>query len=246
MIPLVIFLLACAAVYLGCIDSAFSALMRLSLRLQAERSGSPDSLGGVPRRSDPAVRAGSPAARSRDGGGDGADWLADRMSRGAPRFAIVMGSGAAFVGFFELLLPLLIVGRDPERVLDLLLPTFSPIARALAPMIGGLPRVLQAGKRPAAPLAPDEAPRTPATRRRRTGAPAEQDGIIGRRAAAAAEHRRLRRHAGPRGHDAAARHRRHPRQTRRSATCARCSASRSIRAFRSTRKASTTSRASCS
>ena len=37
MIPLSIFLLACAAVYLGTIEAAFSALMRLSLRLIAER-----------------------------------------------------------------------------------------------------------------------------------------------------------------------------------------------------------------
>src|SRR5260221_459803 len=36
MIPLAIFLLACAAVYLGTIEAAFSALMRLSLRLLAE------------------------------------------------------------------------------------------------------------------------------------------------------------------------------------------------------------------
>ena len=44
MIPLSIFLLACAAVYLGAIEAAFSALMRLSLRLVAERSDRPDSL----------------------------------------------------------------------------------------------------------------------------------------------------------------------------------------------------------
>ena len=45
MIPLLIFLLACAAVYLGTIEAAFSELMRLSLRLLAERSGRPDRLG---------------------------------------------------------------------------------------------------------------------------------------------------------------------------------------------------------
>src|SRR5437667_11266912 len=45
MIPLILFLLACAAVYLGAIEAAFSALMRLSLRLTAERSGRPDRLG---------------------------------------------------------------------------------------------------------------------------------------------------------------------------------------------------------
>src|SRR2546422_10883325 len=45
MIPLIIFLLACAGVYLGVIESAFSALMRLSLRLVAERSNRPGALG---------------------------------------------------------------------------------------------------------------------------------------------------------------------------------------------------------
>ena len=45
MIPLAIFLLACAAVYLGAIEAAFSALMRLSLRLVAERSDRPGELG---------------------------------------------------------------------------------------------------------------------------------------------------------------------------------------------------------
>ena len=41
---------------------------------------------------------------------------------------------AVFVVVFELLLPLLIVGRDPERVLEVLLPTFSPVARLLGPI----------------------------------------------------------------------------------------------------------------
>jgi hypothetical protein len=45
MIPLGIFLLACSAVYLGAIDAAFSALMRLSLRLIAERTNRPGALG---------------------------------------------------------------------------------------------------------------------------------------------------------------------------------------------------------
>ena len=45
MIPLLLFLLAAAAVYLGAIGSAFSALMRLSLRLLAERSDRQSALG---------------------------------------------------------------------------------------------------------------------------------------------------------------------------------------------------------
>ena len=45
MTPLLIFLLACVAIYLGTIEAAFSALMRLSLRLLAERSDRPGTLG---------------------------------------------------------------------------------------------------------------------------------------------------------------------------------------------------------
>ena len=45
MIPLLIFLLGGVAVYLGAIGSAFSMLMRLSLRLAAERSDRPGTLG---------------------------------------------------------------------------------------------------------------------------------------------------------------------------------------------------------
>src|SRR4051812_49170550 len=44
MIPLLVFLLGCLGVYLGTIEAAFSALMRLSLRLIAERSDRPDAL----------------------------------------------------------------------------------------------------------------------------------------------------------------------------------------------------------
>ena len=44
MIPLGLFLLGVAAIYLGSLEAAFSALMRLSLRLAAERSDRPDAL----------------------------------------------------------------------------------------------------------------------------------------------------------------------------------------------------------
>ena len=51
----------------------------------------------------------------------------------------------AFVLFFQLVIPLAIIGRDPARALDLLLPTFVPIARALAPLTrpiaNGYPRM---------------------------------------------------------------------------------------------------------
>src|SRR5687767_15206190 len=45
MTPLAIFLLGCATIFLGAIQAAFSSLMRLSLRLMAERGGRSDRLG---------------------------------------------------------------------------------------------------------------------------------------------------------------------------------------------------------
>ena len=45
MTPLLLFLLGCAITYVGTISAAFNALMRLSLRIHAERTDSNDVLG---------------------------------------------------------------------------------------------------------------------------------------------------------------------------------------------------------
>ena len=45
MTPLLLFLLGCAVTYLGTVSAAFNALMRLSLRIHAERTDRDDSLG---------------------------------------------------------------------------------------------------------------------------------------------------------------------------------------------------------
>lgn len=133
MIPLLIFLLALFGVYLGAIEAAFSALMRLSLRLIAERSGRPDALGRyledpillfVPVRLLLALATVSATAL-----------LASVFGVNAVhRLLAVIVSVAAFVMGFELFLPLLIVGRDPEGWLELLLPSFNIIARPLSPL----------------------------------------------------------------------------------------------------------------
>jgi CBS domain containing-hemolysin-like protein len=132
-IPLLIFLVACAGVYLGAIEASFSALMRLSLRLAAERSDRPDRLGAylddpillfVPVRLLQGLMTAMATAL-----------LADVIGLdGAHRFALVVATVIAFVVVFELLLPLAIVSRDPERALEILLPSFSPIAQALGPL----------------------------------------------------------------------------------------------------------------
>ena len=184
MIPLILFLLAGAAVYLGAIEAAFSALMRLSLRLVAERSGRPDRLGDY--LDDPLllfvpvrlligiVTAAATACLAQTIGIDGA--------RGT---AFVVVSIAAFVVTCELLLPLLIVGRDPERILGLLLPSFGPIAKALEPMTKWIARSVPSTKRPAPQAAPDETAEEANEAAKAYIDTAEQEGLI------AGEERRL-------------------------------------------------------
>jgi CBS domain containing-hemolysin-like protein len=156
MIPLGIFLLACAGLYLGVLEAAFSALMRLSLRLVAERTNRPGLLGAylddplllfIPLRLLLGLVTGAATALlARAIGVDGAHTL-----------SVVVLSIAAFVLIFELLLPLAIVSRDPERVLEVVLPSFSPVARALGPTTRWIARTVKSTSRSGPPVAPDEA-----------------------------------------------------------------------------------------
>ena len=155
MIPLTVFLLAAAAVYLGAIEAGFSALMRLSLRLLAERSNRAGALGTylddplllfIPVRLLLGLVTGGATALLARGIG------VDRHT-----LPVVLLSLAAFVLVFELLLPLVIVGRDPEAVLEVLLPTFAPIGRALGPMTRWIARIVAREKRSVSQPTPDEA-----------------------------------------------------------------------------------------
>jgi CBS domain containing-hemolysin-like protein len=133
MTPLILFLLGCATVFLGSIQAAFSALMRLSLRLMAERGGRDDRLGQylddplhlfIPVRvliGVSTVLAGVLIARLSD--------VRDALS-----VVTFIVSLVAFVVVCEHLLPMLIVRRDPERVLDVMLPAFHAVATVLTPI----------------------------------------------------------------------------------------------------------------
>src|SRR5919197_672142 len=132
MIPLLLFLLGCAAIYLGAIDAAFSALMRLSLRLVAERTNRPGALGNY--LDDPLLLFVPVRLLLGLVTGAATTLLARAIGVDAHTLPLVIVAVAAFVLVCELLLPLLIVGRDPERLLEILLPTFAPIARTLGPM----------------------------------------------------------------------------------------------------------------
>ena len=157
MIPLGVFLLAVTAVYLGAIDAAFSALMRLSLRLVAERSNRPGPLGDF--LDDPLLLFLPVRVLIGFVTGGATALLALAVGVDAPhRVTLVVIAVVGFVILCEVLLPLLIVGRDPERILDILLPSFTPVARMLGPMTRWVARSVASSKRSlATPVTGEEA-----------------------------------------------------------------------------------------
>jgi putative hemolysin len=159
MTPLLLFLLGVLAAYVSTVTTAFSALIRLSLRISAERSGRGDLLG---RYLDEPLRLFIPArlllavitvvAASLLARVTGVD-----AARGMP---LLIVATVTFVLISEHLVPLAIVRRDPERVLTLLLPTFEVVARVLKPLTSALRRIgVPRRERPPAPK-PTE-PETP-------------------------------------------------------------------------------------
>jgi putative hemolysin len=137
MIPLTLFLLACCAVYFGTIQAAFNALMRVSLRLLAEGSGrGPDLerylqeplLLFLPLRGMLGLVEGFTVLL-----------LARMIGVTSPSSNIMLAvSMIVFGAICEFLVPFLIVSKDPERVLEVLLPSFRLISRPFAPITRGL------------------------------------------------------------------------------------------------------------
>ncbi len=133
MIPLGLFLLGCAAIYVGTIQAAFSALMRLSLRLAAERNGESDVLDRylrepmtlfVPARLLLAIIlvlvCGLIAL------------LIEPTSLHG--FGILFFGAAGFAVLCEQLVPLIIVRTNPQAVLQILLPSFRVVSSPLLPL----------------------------------------------------------------------------------------------------------------
>ena len=158
MTPLLLFLLGLVAVYVSTVMTAFSALMRLSLRLLAEGGGRSEALRRyldeplrlfIPGRfllATITVVAASLLARV-----TGVD-----AARGLP---LLILSTVLFVLICEHIAPLVIVRRNPERVLEVLLPSFETIARLLKPLTAALHRLAvsrreRVGAAPAEPEAP--------------------------------------------------------------------------------------------
>jgi CBS domain containing-hemolysin-like protein len=163
MTPLALFLLGCATVFFGTVQAAFSALMRLSLRLMAERGGRGDRLGAY---LDDPLQLFIPVRLLLSGCLVAAGVLIARVSdiHDARSVATFVVSLAAFVVVCEHLLPALISRHDPETVLDVLLSGFTPLARLMRPVtialidIIDLRRDREGGDEAAAPDAAAAAP----------------------------------------------------------------------------------------
>jgi putative hemolysin len=141
--PVLLLLLAAAAVYVGTIETAFSTMMRLSLRLMAERGGRDDRLGFY---LDDPIRLFLPARLI----------LGLIFSLATMSIAILTGRTgslrsigmlmlfvAVFILICEHVLPMLIVRKDPERVLEVLLPPFDVAARFVQPLTNALVRLIK-------------------------------------------------------------------------------------------------------
>jgi CBS domain containing-hemolysin-like protein len=139
-------LLAVAAVYVGTIETAFSALMRLSLRLMAERGGRSDRLGFY---LDDPIQLFLPARLTLGLIFSFATVIIAMLTgrTGLQSIGMLLLFVAVFILLFEHVLPMLIVRRDPERALELLLPPFDYAARFLHPLTGTLVRLLDEGRR---------------------------------------------------------------------------------------------------
>jgi putative hemolysin len=146
MIPLLLFILAIVAVYVGTIETAFTVLMRLSLRLMVERGGRDDRLRVY--LEDP-IRLFLPARLL----------LGLIFSLATVFIAVLTGRTggqaigmlllfvAVFILVCEHVIPIFIVRRNPERVLEILLPPFDALARTVRPLTNSLTRLIHEPRR---------------------------------------------------------------------------------------------------
>ena len=140
MLPLLLFLIGCATVYVATIESAFGAMVRLPERLSAERDVRHESL--TMYLEDP-LRL----------------YVATRLVRGllfavaavvlarmtgadtAQAAALLLLEVALFLIVCEQIIPSALARRDAGRVLELLLPSFDTALRVVGPVSGGLRRL---------------------------------------------------------------------------------------------------------
>lgn len=132
MIPLGIFLLACVAVYIGTVEVAFTVLMQLPMRLDAERHHWLEKLGYL----DDPIRLFLPL-RLLNGGLTVlvAVLVLVSIELSTTASVVVLAlSLTVFALLFSYAIPSVLAGRDPVRVLELLLPSVQVLVRLLDPI----------------------------------------------------------------------------------------------------------------
>jgi CBS domain containing-hemolysin-like protein len=166
-VPLIVFIAAIGLLFFAVVEMAFTLLMRLPERLEAERESEGDTL--APYLADP-LQFFVPARLVR-----GMllivaiAALAQVVDRGLIGGIILVASGIGISIGAGQLLPSLIVRKSPERMLELLLPPFTAVANALSPLTALVLSVMGPALRPvarngnghppdeaAAPQAPEE------------------------------------------------------------------------------------------
>ena len=140
MMPLALFLLGCAVVYVATIESAFGAMVRLPERLIAERAARNESL--VTHLEDP-LRLYAITRLLRGGlFALAAVILAQLIGVATVRaVGVLLLSIVGFVVVCEQVVPSALARRNAGRVLDLLLPSFDQALRILGPVTGWLLRL---------------------------------------------------------------------------------------------------------
>jgi CBS domain containing-hemolysin-like protein len=138
---------ASALLVFALIETAFTLLMRLPERLEAEREGEGEALGAY---LDDPLRFFVPARVIRGGLLVAVvALLAEHVDRGPVGVGVLAGTGLSLAVGLGQIVPALIVRRQPERTLELLLPVFSAVANLLSPLTALIISFLGAVERPA-------------------------------------------------------------------------------------------------
>ena len=145
MLPLLLFLIGCALVWVATIEAAFGTLVRLSERLSAERDARRDSLAtylDAPQRLYVGTRFLSGLLTA------AAAVVLARLV-GVETLQQIAGfllAGFGFLLVVEQVVPALLVRADAGRVLELLLPSFDMTMRVFRPFQFGLLRLWQSAR----------------------------------------------------------------------------------------------------
>ena len=132
MIPVLLFVVIAGLLFFALVETAFSLLMRLPQRLEAERESNNDALATyledplqffIPSRVMRGILLVAAVVL-----------VAQTIERGFPGWLVLLGIGVAISVVVGQILPTIIVRRSPERVLETLLPVFTFVANLIVPL----------------------------------------------------------------------------------------------------------------